>query len=71
MANVQKELHSIRNMQLVSSICVHSTHSCEANKSQNSKPVLSKKKLNKIDLRVRFIPLKIAAGFWVLKIVIF
>ena len=37
MANIYQEQHSIRNMQMVSLICVHSTHSCEANKSQNSK----------------------------------
>ena len=30
--NIHQEQQSIRNMQVVSSICVHCTHSCEANK---------------------------------------
>ena len=32
MANIYQEQHSIRNMQLVLSIRIHSIHSCEANK---------------------------------------
>ena len=32
MADIYQEQHSIRNMQLVLSIRVHSIHSCEANK---------------------------------------
>ena len=32
MAYIHQELHSIRNMQVVSSNCVHSTHLCAANK---------------------------------------
>ena len=76
MANIHQEQHSIRNMQVVSSIRVHSTHSCEANKSRNSKPFFAcgrsrtssrshqKKKLKKIILKVPFLPLKIAF-FWV------
>ena len=40
MANIHQEQHSIRKMQVVSLIRVHSTPSCEANKSQNSNPFL-------------------------------
>ena len=75
MANIHQEQHSIRNMQVVSSSWLHSTHSCEANKRRNSKPFLAcgrsrtsscshQKKLKKINLRVRFLLLKIVY-FWV------
>ena len=68
MANI----HSIRKMQVVSSNCVNSTQSCEVNKCRILKPFFlfirkkvseyyyRKKKLRKINLRVRFLPLKIA-----------
>ena len=38
MANIHQEQPSIRNMQVVSSNRVHSTHSCEANKCRIFKP---------------------------------
>ena len=38
MANIHQEQLSIRNMQVVSSNRVHSTHSCEANKCRIFKP---------------------------------
>ena len=38
MANINQEQHSIRNIQVVSSNCVHSTHLCEANKCRIFKP---------------------------------
>ena len=37
-ANIHQERHSIKNMQMVSSNRVHSTHSCEANKCRIFKP---------------------------------
>ena len=69
MANIHQEQHSIRNMQVVSSNRVHSTHSCEANKCWIFKPFFrlsDKRFLNiiiniffkMINLRVRFLPLK-------------
>ena len=67
MANIRKELRSIRNMQVVSSNRVPSSHACEANKcriffclSDKRFPMLNIKKLKRINLRVRFLPLKIA-----------
>ena len=71
MANIHQEQPSIRNIQVVSSKRVHSTHSCEANKCRIFKPIfcLSDKRflniiinifLKKINLRVRFLLLKIA-----------
>ena len=38
MANIHQEQPSIRNMQMVSSNRVHSTHTCEANKCRIFKP---------------------------------
>ena len=38
MANIHQEQPFIRNMQVISSNRVHSTHSCEANKCRNFKP---------------------------------
>ena len=70
--NIHQEQPFIRNMQVVSSNRVHSTQACEAYKCRILKPfffvyqikgfllLLSKKKLKKINLRVRFLPLKIA-----------
>ena len=75
MADIHQEQPSIRNLQVVSSHRVHSTHSCEVNKCQIFKAfsfvyqikgfqcLISKEKLKKINLRVRFIPLKIVGGF--------
>ena len=70
MANIHQELNSIRNMQVVSSNRFHSNHSCEANKCRIFKPffllsdkrwaILKMKKMKKINLRVHFLPLKIA-----------
>ena len=71
MANIGQEQPSIRNMQVVSSNRVHSTQSCEANKCRIFKPffcisdkrflnIIIKKKLRKINFKVRFLPLKIA-----------
>ena len=66
------KFHEERYWQKVMSLFrVHSTHSCEANKSRNSKPFFAygrsrtfsrshQKKLKKINLRVRFLLLKIA-----------
>ena len=72
MADIHQEQHSIRNMQVDSSNCVHSTHSWEANKCRIFKlcffclsdkrflKIIIKKNLKKINLRVRFLPLNIA-----------
>ena len=71
MANIHQDGNSIRNIQVVSSNCVHSAHLCEANKCRIFKPffvyqikgfliLLSKKNLKKINLRVRFLALEIA-----------
>ena len=72
MAKIHQEQHFIKNMQVVSLNRVHSTHSCETNKCRIFKPfffvyqikgfliLLSKFFLKKINLRVRFLPLKIA-----------
>ena len=38
MANIHQDGHSIRNIQVVSSNRVHSTHFCEANKCRIFKP---------------------------------
>ena len=83
MAYIHKDKHSIRYMYVVSSNRVHSFHSCEANKCRIFKPffvyqikgfrvLLSKKNLKKINLRVRFLALKIAfLGGGGLKMIIF
>ena len=70
------KFHEERYWQKVISLLrVHSTHLCEANKSRNSKPFFAfgrsqtshrsnqKKRLKKLILWVRFLPLKIAY-FW-------
>ena len=70
MANIHQDGNSIRNIQVVSSNLVHSTHLCEANKCQIFKPFFClsdkrfpmlniKKKLQKMNLTVRFLLLKI------------
>ena len=81
MANIHQEGNFIRNMQMVSSNRVHSTHSCKAKECQIFKMffcfsdkrclmLIIKKKLKKINVRVCFFMLKIAF-FWVLKMIIF
>ena len=72
MANIHQDGNSIRNIQVVSSNRVHSIHLFEANRCRIFKPfffvyqikgfsaLLSKNFLKKINLRVRFLPLKIA-----------
>jgi len=66
MANIHQDGNSIRNIQVVSSNRVHSTHLCEANKCQIFKPffvcfsdkrfpMLNIKKMKKINLMVRFL----------------
>ena len=62
MANIHQDGHSIRYMQMVSSNPVLSTHLCEASKCRMA---FHKKKLKKINPRVRYLALKIAF-FWVL-----
>ena len=63
MANIHQDGNSIRNIQVVSSNRVHSTHLCEANKCWIFKPffclsdkgclmLIIKRKLKKINLRV-------------------
>ena len=65
----------MRKMPVVSSIHFHFTHSCEANKRQNSKPFFAcgrsrtsnhshRKKFKKISLRVYLLQLKIGV-LWV------
>ena len=70
MANIHQDGHSIRNVQVVSSNRVHSTLLCEANKCRIFIQFFFVYQINgfqfffkKINLRVRFLPLKIAF-FW-------
>ena len=59
------KFHEERYWQKVMSLfCVHSTHSCGMWQIMAFAPFSLKKRLKKIVLRVRFLPLKIAF-FWV------